>query len=737
MVKKYLLIVLFCAPCIAHAQFTRLLAQPPVNDGLNSQGISWIDYDNDGDDDIFVTTYASPESTTSKDVLYQNNGDGTFTTITTSAIVTEDGTGRNSTWADYDNDGLTDVFISNQHETFLFHNDGSGNFSKITTTPTTAFSFDSDHQGGAWGDYNGDGFLDLYLASYKLNDNARNVLFTNNGDGTFVQSSDADVVSTQGASQDPSWIDYDGNGTLDLFVPNYGNTPNYLYSNTGDGTFQAITDQPVTGISIASLGVSWADYDNDGDFDVLVPTNVNGSNLFFENNGDGTFTNKNAMFGSTKSSTASWADFDNDGYIDVMLAGGDGDKTYLFKNNGDKTFTDVSAAQGIANTNYSWAVASADYNNDGFIDFFIGNAHGNNQSADDILYQNTPNGNHWISIKLVGTNTNRSAIGAIVRVLTGTKWQTRTVQSKTGNNSQNSLRVHVGVGDATVIDKIVVEWPGKGFQEITSQPVDQFLTLTEPDFPAAPVEQVTANEDYGTVEITWVDNSTDETGFRVERSSDASDYEVIGETGANATSFVDDQATPGTIHSYRVASKTDVGYSTFSAVAPVYSKPRQVVTGFQDIGDKYLVSAPFELHATLDSGFEPSFTILEGGEFVSLEGNVLTILQLGTSVIGAYGVTEGEFFASDTVSQTLVVDMVTNVEDPGSANVSIYPNPAMGHIFVRRPMDGAHPLTIMNPAGQVVKSVVVDNDAAVMIKDLPPGLYIVITSGHRVKLFKK
>ena len=550
---------------VSLAQFTKVTSQPPVSDGLNSSGAAWVDYDNDGDDDLFVTTHASPESAVSKDVLYRNNGDGTFTTVTGSALVSEDGTGRNATWADYDNDGSIDVFISNQIETFLYKNEGGEKFTKVTALPTMPLSFDSDHQGGAWGDYNADGFLDLFVGSYQLSDNARNFLFKNNGDGTFTMEPATNIVCAKGYSTDPSWIDYDQNGTLDLFVPNYGGTPNFLYTNLGDGSFAKVADNHLVAVSIASVGSSWADYDSDGDFDVLVATNVNASNFFFENTGDGTFSIKSGMFGSTLSSAAAWADFDNDGHIDVMLAGGDGDKTYLFRNNGDKTFSDVSAAEGITNLSYSNAVASADYDRDGSVDFFIATSHGNSRPADDILYHNTPNGNHWISVKAVGTITNRDAIGASVRVNTGDRWQARAIQSKTGPNAQNSLLAHFGLGQSTTVDRIVVEWPGKGFTEIVNTNADQFITITETTSFPAPPEQVVASADIpGQIEVSWTDNASDETGFRIERSKGDASFIVIGEAESNVTSFTDKTIARGNTYTYRVAAKTNGGFSTYS-----------------------------------------------------------------------------------------------------------------------------------------------------------------------------
>ncbi len=216
--------------------------------------------------------------------MYRNNGDGTFSPILTGDLVTLEGTGRNSTWGDYDNDGLIDVFVSNQGETLLFKNTGSGSFTKILTIPTTSFSFDSDHSGGVWGDYNSDGFLDLFLASYKLSDNARNVLFTNNKDGSFSMNSATDVVSAKGPSMDPVGIDYDNNGTLDLFVPNYSGA-SFLYANDGKGTFKSITTTALTSQLSMAVGSSWADYDNDGDFDVLIQVNANTLICFMKTTG--------------------------------------------------------------------------------------------------------------------------------------------------------------------------------------------------------------------------------------------------------------------------------------------------------------------------------------------------------------------------------------------------------------------------------------------------------------------
>ncbi|MBZ0244465.1 MAG: VCBS repeat-containing protein [Cyclobacteriaceae bacterium] len=253
LILLFTLLLLLSIPLLA--QFTAVTSGTISNEELESKGVAWVDYDNDGDDDLFVTisTYSSLSR---KDLLFNNNGDGTFTKILIGDLVNEEGAGRNSTWADFNNDGLPDVFITNQHETFLYKNLGSGVFAKQSSIPTTAFSFDSDHSGAAWGDYNGDGYIDLFLSSYKLNDNAINVLYLNNKDESFTQSLSTDVISTHGSSVDPAWIDYDNNGTLDLFVPNYCSN-NFLYKNLGNGNFSSVSDNVLLP-SNCSVGSSWA-----------------------------------------------------------------------------------------------------------------------------------------------------------------------------------------------------------------------------------------------------------------------------------------------------------------------------------------------------------------------------------------------------------------------------------------------------------------------------------------------
>ncbi len=721
---------------VSFGQFISISNSPLTSEELESRGIAWIDYDNDGDDDLFITiSYSSGIS--SKDMLYQNNGDGTFTQILTGNLVSEEGTGRNSTWGDYDNDGLVDVFVSNQGETLLYKNMGNGSFTKVLTIPTTSYSSDSDHSGGAWGDYNSDGFLDLFLASYKLNDNARNVLFTNNKDGSFSMNSVTDVISANGPSMDPAWIDYDNNGTLDLFVPNYYGT-NFLYSNAGDGTFKNISTTALTSQLSDAVGSSWADYDNDGDFDVLIQINVNTPNLFYENNGDGTFTNKGNELSTASSTSAAWGDFNNDGWIDLVMVGsGMEGKTKLFKNNGDKTFTDVSAQQGITNTNYSWAVAWSDYDKNGFLDFFIANAFGNNLPANDILYRNTPNGNGWVNIKLTGTNSNRSAIGAILSARVGQQLQWRTIQAKTGNSSQNSLNVHFGIGTADKVDTLYITWPNGSHRIVADITKNQFMQITEQNTPSIPSNLTSINTGPDNVQLSWNDNSSNETGFRIERSKESSkNFSTVFKTGPNVTQFIDQGLQEGVTYYYRVASIANESYSPFTATSSVLIKKKQTIT-ISPIGEKFGDSLPFHLIANATSGLPITFILLDGQGKVSLSGDLVTILSLGQSKLGAFQSGNDIYYHSDTTTQILNVSLITQIERTDQATI-IYPNPVKDKLIIKG-LDQVDttPVNIFNAIGQTVLSVNLNSaNSEIIVKDLQPGFYIVSVRNSRFKILK-
>ena len=241
--------------------FTRITAGDIVNDGGRSSGACWGDYDNDGHLDLFVTNWAGENN-----FLYHNNGDGTFEKITTGSIVNDGGWSRGCTWGDYDNDGFLDLFVSNDGGgNFLYHNEGGTAFTRVLDTPIA--SDGGNCYGTAWVDYDNDGWLDLFVARHT-NDN--NLLYHNKGNGVFEKITTGAIVNDGGYSASVSWGDYDGDGCVDLFVANVNNQPNFLYHNNCDGSFSKITAGPIaTDVGFSSTS-NWVDYDNDGDLDLFV-----------------------------------------------------------------------------------------------------------------------------------------------------------------------------------------------------------------------------------------------------------------------------------------------------------------------------------------------------------------------------------------------------------------------------------------------------------------------------------
>ncbi len=457
--------------------FTRITSGDIVNDGGYSSGACWGDYDNDGYLDLFVTNWAGQNN-----FLYHNKGDGTFEKVTTGRIVNDGGWSRSCTWGDYDNDGFLDLFVSNDGGgNFLYHNEGGIAFTRVLSGPIA--SDNGNCYGTAWVDYDNDGWLDLFVARHT---NADNLLYHNKGDGTFDKVTAGAIVNDGGYSVSATWGDYDGDGCADLFVANVNNQPDFLYRNNCDGSFQKITTgSVVTDIAFATSD-NWVDYDNDGDLDLFV-ANWYRDNFLYQNTGDGTFTKIVTGVIVTDGDThdSSWADYDNDGDLDLFAGPREGLQR-LYQNDGGGIFIRVTTGPIVADNGASGGVWG-DYVNDGDLDLFVAVGDGRNNH----LYRNDGNENHWIHIKLVGAapnrtgiGTNRSAIGARVAVtatINGrTVKQVQEVSGQTGMYSQNSLDLEFGLGDAAAIHTLTVRWPSGVVQALTDVAVNQFLTIREP-----------------------------------------------------------------------------------------------------------------------------------------------------------------------------------------------------------------------------------------------------------------
>ena len=469
-------------PTLRLAYDPTALFEEITNVGLSSNtdtwAASWADYDGDGDPDLFLTTRDPDQA----NELYKNNGDGTFTKITTGNIATDKASSMAATWGDYDNDGDLDVFVANNigYANFLYRNEGNGTFTKILNDPIVS-DLGYAH-GAAWGDYNNDGYLDLFVASFFAS--RFNLLYKNNGDGTFTLDGNNAVAKEAASSVNGFWADYNNDGYLDLFVANDNGENNLLYKNTGNGNFEKITSGDIVNDGGYSVGASWADYNNDGYLDLFVANAGNHDNFLYKNNGDGTFTkitSGDIVNSGGHSHGSAWADYDNDGWLDLFVANDQDDDNFLYRNNGDGTFTKIENPITLAG-GYSFGSAWADYDNDGDVDLFIANRNDNS----NFLFENVKGScNAYLCIKLVGTVSNKAAIGAKVKVkatVNGSAlWQMREISSQTGGGigGQNELKVIFGLHDATTVDSVVVIWPSGYEQVLTNQTSNQCLTITE------------------------------------------------------------------------------------------------------------------------------------------------------------------------------------------------------------------------------------------------------------------
>ncbi len=512
---------------------------------VNSTGPTFVDYDNDGDLDIYVPTEAHLEGHGNR--LFENDGTARFTNVAVDRGV-DNGSGlaRGASWGDIDNDGDMDLAVSNMPTSDprrdqvpmtvyknLLTESGKANFVNITRgagflragneKDAKIGGITDTGAGVAWGDYNNDGFVDLYWKGPDYD--VDNVLFRNNGDGSFTdvtEESGAGILgrvlkaNSQGS---PNWTDIDQDGFIDLLVTNEGEKK-VLLRNKGDGTFEDITRsrKPPSGQVFLNPGnangACIGDIDNDGDMDFFLPTADQANRLFtseLADSGKAQFKDISLTSGVGDMGGArgcAMADFDNDGWLDIYVNNGGESNVLvndvlnlpvfvqfyiawepaynkLYRNNGDNTFTDVTENSGAEGYGIGSGVGAADINEDGFPDLFVTNrtyySMGklvNIEQRNELLI-NEGNANNWIRVALIGTKSGRNAYGARVRLVSGDLEQYREHTSAHGYNSANDPRLLFGLGQSDTVDLIEVTWPSGIVQTIGSAAPGQTITVTE------------------------------------------------------------------------------------------------------------------------------------------------------------------------------------------------------------------------------------------------------------------
>ncbi len=430
-----------------------------------SRSANFIDVNGDGWDDIFFTNGPAPGQ---NNMLYINNGDGTFTTVTDDDIVLDNDRSDGASFADVDNDGDLDAVVvtygrnGTGKKNYFYRNNGDGTFEY---EPDNAIGIPLTYSEMAnWIDLNNDQLLDAYITNSVVS--TRNLYFANQGDGSFEAVTGLSITNETLASRSINWIDYDGDGDSDLFITNENNANNSLFRNDGPDNFTKITNLSITQSGGNSAGSSWADVDNDGDFDLFI-ANWNGQNNQLFINENGTFieqTNSEIALEIGSSFGSAFADVDNDGDLDLLVCNAyyPGQVTNsLFINDGTGVFTKDTTSSLANHQGNTFGCAFGDYNNDGWLDVILANTFDESQS--NSLFKNTGSGNNWIKIKCVGNPSNGSAVGAKVKVratINGNEvWQTRQIEAASGYCSQNSYTNHFGLGDATIASEIQIQWP--------------------------------------------------------------------------------------------------------------------------------------------------------------------------------------------------------------------------------------------------------------------------------------
>ena len=497
-------------------------------------GVAIFDYDNDGWPDIFIVNGTTLDGSSAGPVpsnhLYRNNHDGTFTDVTEQAGLVHTGWGQGVCAGDYDNDGNRDLYVTYYGKNVLYHNNGNGTFTDVSEKAHVAGTGNAWSTGCSFVDYDRDGKLDLFVATYVDFDVktapapgerasciwkgvpvmcgprglpwSKNILYHNNGDGTFEDvTAKAKIDQTNGHyGFSVSTFDYDDDGWPDIYVA-CDSTASILYHNNRDGTF---TDVAVTagaafnedGKEQAGMGSTIGDYNGDGRLDIFKTNFSDDTATLYRNNGDNTFDDVTFAAGlGLHTRYLGWGtmfiDVDNDGWLDLLLVNGHvypevdsqhlgsdyREPRILYHNKGDGTFEDISAhsGPGITTAASGRGLAIGDLWNDGRLSAVISNM----SAPPSLLVNQVHSANHWIAFKFIGTRSNRDGIGAKIQVKAGERILVDEVRSGSSYISNNDIRVHFGLGVANKLDRVEARWPSGLTESFANLRVDSIIILKE------------------------------------------------------------------------------------------------------------------------------------------------------------------------------------------------------------------------------------------------------------------
>ena len=496
-------------------------------------GVAVLDIDGDGWLDLFIVNGTVlggfPAGQEPMGHLYRNRRDGTYEDVTAKSGILQTGWGQGACSGDYDNDGHDDLFVTAWGQNHLYHGRGDGTFVDVSEAAGLITKKARWGAGCAFIDYDRDGYLDLFAANYIDFDlesaplpesglcrykgipvacgppgltGGKNVLYRNTGKGTFEDVSDRTGITRSSGTYGlgVSTLDFNDDGWVDLYVANDSN-PSALYINQRDGTFKDVAVEAGCAYSQdgkpqAGMGVAVGDYDRNGTVDLFKTNFAGDTSTLYANGGKGFCDDRTFAAGiGLNTRWLGWGvgfvDLDNDGWLDLFIVNGHvypevervkteagyKQRKVVYRNLGNGRFEDVSERLGppVTTPAAGRGAAFADLDNDGDIDVVVNNVH----AAPDLFTLTAPRDAHWLTLKLVGTTSNRSAIGARVRLVSAGGTQLQEVRGGGSYYSQNDLRPHFGLGRDAVVDRVDVRWPNGREERWTAPKVDQILTLTE------------------------------------------------------------------------------------------------------------------------------------------------------------------------------------------------------------------------------------------------------------------
>ena len=541
-------------------------------------GISFVDFNGDGLDDLTLSSQLGDPI-----YFFINNGNG-FSQIPAPVNCTCQS--KQVLWADYDNDGDQDFFVTCfNDQNLFFRNDGNLNMVDITQTVGIVQQQDPSY-GASWGDYNRDGLLDLYVCNYTFGNPAEiDQLYRNNGDGTFTNVTASSGISVPANFSFQSiFFDYNNDLWPDIYVAVDMAFNNILMLNNGDGnTFQDVSAGSGAGVIVDAMNAGAGDYDNDGDLDLYITNNIsNPGNVLLRNNGGSSFTNTASGCGVDYyhiSWGANFCDINNDTNLDLYVSSmGPGfTNNALFMNNGNCPFTLYDGPySGDSFTSFSNAVG--DFNNDGKMDIAVCQASPENFL---LLENNTPTNNNFLKIKLRGIDSNRDGINSWIEVYKDGNKYSRYTQAGEAFMGQNSSTYHFGMEDYSTADSIVIRWPSGWIDRLENVSTNTALLVTEFSTSGALPVTLTSfkakNLENKSTELTWeTEVEENSNSFEIERSQDGRSFEMVGNVLAKGDSnsatkyrFIDRISVFNSVYYYRLKMIDNDGtfeYSTIIAV---------------------------------------------------------------------------------------------------------------------------------------------------------------------------